>query len=64
MARVALGRNHGCAIRRDDTLVCWGDNGAGQLGDGTVVDRAQPVAVRGLATVREVAVGAAHTCAP
>jgi alpha-tubulin suppressor-like RCC1 family protein len=57
--RAAGGRT--CAHRTDDTIFCWGDNALGQLGDGTRVDRAAPVAVLGGA--RSVATGAMHTCA-
>ena len=33
--QVAVGANFACAIRGDSTVWCWGDNRAGQLGDGT-----------------------------
>jgi len=46
----------------DRTVECWGENGSGQLGDGTRNDRSRPVAVGGLADVAMVAAGAAHTC--
>jgi alpha-tubulin suppressor-like RCC1 family protein len=43
---------------------CWGQNSAGQLGDGTTSDRATPVWVNGLdATVVAVATGSEHACA-
>lgn len=37
--------NHRCALRRSDTdrLWCWGYNSDGQVGDGTMTDRASPV---------------------
>lgn len=37
--------NHRCALRRGETdrLWCWGFNSDGQLGDGTMTDRAAPV---------------------
>jgi alpha-tubulin suppressor-like RCC1 family protein len=43
---------------------CWGDDGFGQLGDGSTTDSDRPVPVPGLpgAVVRVVA-GAVHTCA-
>jgi hypothetical protein len=59
---VAVGRVHACARLGDGTLSCWGVNSAGQLGDGTSSDRAQPVTP----PVRDVialAAGANHTCA-
>jgi hypothetical protein len=47
--------------------VCWGDNGSGQLGDGTNVARTSPVAVAVPAGVTlpftSVFAGYAHTCA-
>lgn len=65
-ATVALGGgiqgHHACALRDDRTLACWGDNGSGQVGDGTLVDRAAPV-VLGLHDVRSIAVGDGSSCA-
>ncbi len=54
---------HACAIRSDGSLVCWGNNATGQLGDGTLVNRPQPSVVVGLQGVSAVAAGLSHTCA-
>ena len=37
-----------CGIVADRTAYCWGDNGLGQLGDGTTNNSALPVAVSGV----------------
>lgn len=34
---IAAGFNHACAVRANGTVVCWGANQCGQLGDGTEV---------------------------
>ena len=52
-----------CARLRDGTLRCWGDNGGGQLGDGSRVDRNVPVPVLGVENVGRVFVGYDRTCA-
>jgi len=41
----ASGIDHSAAIRSDGTLWAWGLNDKGQLGDGTTVDREDPVQV-------------------
>ena len=33
---IAAGGFHTCAIREDTTVACWGHDGSGQLGDGTI----------------------------
>jgi len=37
---IAMGRNHGCLVRADDSIWCWGDDDSGQIGDdATLSDR-------------------------
>ena len=61
--RLAVGLNHTCRIAEDRSLVCWGDNHFGQLGDGTTISRGFPAQVVGLSDVEEVSLGEDHTCA-
>ncbi len=61
--QVAAGARHTCARTRHGHVWCWGDNGHGQLGDGTTSSRSTPVRVAGLDQVADVAVGESHTCA-
>lgn len=62
--RLAVGDYHTCALRRGGRVACWGDDAAGQLGDGEPAGgrSAAPVEL-GLTGVRALAAGAAHTCA-
>jgi alpha-tubulin suppressor-like RCC1 family protein len=42
---VDLGENCSASIKNDGTLWTWGGNDAGQLGDGTVINRSSPVQI-------------------
>ena len=46
-----------------DKVKCWGDNGQGQLGDGTYSYRLTPVFVSGLTDVEQISLGYIHVCA-
>jgi len=62
--KVAAGYQHTCAVTANGGLVCWGDNGSGQLGDGTTTRRSTPTPVNGLGSgVADVVTGNSHTCA-
>jgi serine/threonine-protein kinase len=41
---MATGGRHNCAVR-DERLYCWGDNGDGELGNGTLMESFSPVLV-------------------
>jgi hypothetical protein len=45
---LAVASFHVCAIDGDGAVFCWGENQAGQLGDGTTTNRPTPVKVEGL----------------
>jgi alpha-tubulin suppressor-like RCC1 family protein len=52
-----------CGLTTTGAAFCWGDNAAGQIGDGTKTARLTPTAVAGGLTFKSIAVGSAHTCA-
>jgi alpha-tubulin suppressor-like RCC1 family protein len=63
VAEIATGNNHTCARRVDETLVCWGDNASGEIGDGTVAPfRASATPAHTGLGVIEVAASDGYTC--
>ena len=54
---IAAGSQHALALNQDGSVWAWGANGSGQLGDGSTIDRKQPVKVRGLSGVMAIAAG-------
>ena len=62
---IAAGTYNGCAILENQSMVCWGDNEYGQLGDGTTTGSAVPIYVNVAAneTPVEVTVGQVTACA-
>lgn len=61
---VALSAGAGgtCAVLDDGAAYCWGSNANGQLGDGSRIHRARPVAVSGLGDGRMVSYGEEFSC--
>ena len=63
VVKIAAGGDHSLALCEDGSLVAWGNNGSGQLGDGTQTNRSVPVAVDVsgvLAGKTIIAIGASH----
>jgi alpha-tubulin suppressor-like RCC1 family protein len=66
--QVSAGLTHTCALRDDGTVACWGDNGWGELGDGSTSAHASPAVVADATTHKamngftQVVAGSAMTC--
>ena len=52
-----------CGLESSGTVVCWGHNASGQLGDGTTTARGAPAPVGGLTGIVQLVAGASHFCA-
>ena len=76
--QVAVGHSHACALLSGGRVTCWGRNGSGQLGDGTLSGpetcysaeshfafscSATPVEVQDITEATQVAAGSDHSCA-
>ncbi|MGZ0708602.1 CARDB domain-containing protein [Coraliomargarita sp. W4R53] len=57
VSRTPAAAAHVLAIRKNGTLWAFGKNDRGQLGDGTQIDRSEPVQIGGAANWAQVAVG-------
>ena len=66
---ISAGYHHSCAIRSDGSVVCWGDNTNGGLGNGAamtpgIVNRSGiPVQVSGISDAATISAGQGYTCA-
>lgn len=61
VVQISVGERHSCARIGDGDVRCWGDNGYGELGDGTRVNRDRPITVDSCAAV-DVDAGSFRTC--
>jgi alpha-tubulin suppressor-like RCC1 family protein len=61
-ATVSAGGLHTCGVTTGGAAYCWGDNGTGQLGDGTTSRRTSPVRIQGGLEFASVSAAQAHTC--
>jgi alpha-tubulin suppressor-like RCC1 family protein len=59
---IVAGGVHTCALTDLGAAYCWGQNLAGQLGDGTTTQRFAPVPVEGGLTFVQLVLGDLHTC--
>jgi alpha-tubulin suppressor-like RCC1 family protein len=63
VSAISVGYSHACALTVDGKVKCWGENGNGQLADGSVTDRSIPVDAKDLNIgVRAISAGGSSTC--
>lgn len=66
VSSVSTASTHTCAVTKDGKVWCWGNNGFGQLGDGTsgsTMNRTLPFEVGTVGVSVSVSAGGGHTCA-
>jgi alpha-tubulin suppressor-like RCC1 family protein len=61
--QISAASSHTCAVTPGGDIYCWGQNGSGQLGNGTTEQSLVPVRVSGERAYQYVAVGGSFTCA-
>lgn len=60
---ITAGGFHTCGSQANGVTSCWGNNGFGQLGDGTTTNRAAPITVSGAHAFSQLGGGVSATCA-
>ncbi len=60
---VAGGYLHSCAVKTDGSVMCWGYNGYGQLGNGSTASSSVALPVTAISGAVAVAAGTYHSCA-
>ena len=60
---ISVGAEHFIALKSDRTVLAWGNNNFGQLGDGTRVENFTPIQVANLRDIVAIAAGQAHSLA-
>lgn len=64
LTQIVAGQEHVCGIKGDGTVLCWGYNLYGELGNGTTpTNSPTPVAVSSLANAVSLGTSRVHTCA-
>jgi len=63
LSKLDAGDYHSVALASDGTVLAWGANWNGQLGDGTTANRFSPMPVFGLSNVTTLAAGSRHNLA-
>ena len=61
--QLASGLSHSCVVRSGGTVMCWGINSFGQLGDGTTQRSSSAVVALGVTDAIAIAAGTSFTCA-
>jgi alpha-tubulin suppressor-like RCC1 family protein len=62
-AKVSGGGLHTYGVNAAKSLYCWGNNSAGQIGDGSTTNRSAPVRIGTAGAWASVSGGDSHTCA-
>jgi hypothetical protein len=60
---IAAGTSHMCVVSAFGTVLCWGANSRGQIGNNTTIPTPHPAFVSALADAVSVSAGAFFTCA-
>ena len=69
ITQLSAGSSHNCALKSDNTAVCWGKGENGRLGNGTYSNSFTPQAVVDsggtgtLSNVKQIAAGSVNSCA-
>ena len=63
ISSIAAGASHSLALLHDGTVMAWGENSSGQLGDGTNSSRPNSALIPGLTNVHAIAAGGSHSLA-
>ncbi len=61
VSTISAGAHHSLALLRNGTIMAWGLNSSGQLGNGANTKAELPVPVSGLASVEGIAAGGSHS---